>query len=203
MLHEKDGMDKHMLFDKNTKKQVDRKDLTFTLEDKMIYRQYECASDEIAALSKFFQDGGPTSHEQLFEQRYVIQEVSKPQFIMYSDISHITTGDLGKRIKSEVVLQNDAVDQHDVTMGKPQTMLECIENFRVLFAEDFSFRSGLTYSVLEEDNKNYIYDTLALPPEVAIAALLNPLFGGKLLLSDVICFCFINNQCFVFIIDMF
>jgi hypothetical protein len=41
---------------------IDRQLLMFSLTDQMILRQYECASEPVVLLSKFFQLDVPTSH---------------------------------------------------------------------------------------------------------------------------------------------
>ena len=180
MLDSEKGIDRKLLRDKTTGKPVPKETLTFTNKDKMIYRQYECAAEEIASLSRFFQIGGATAHEQIFEQRYLLQQLNLSQFPMYSDFSHTAGVDLGKRVKNEVVLKNSAVDQNNTSMGKPETMLECIETFREMFVEDFEQRCG--FFVMNKDEgagELSLTETESLPPDIAVATLLNPLYGGE------------------------
>ena len=110
-----------------------------------------------------------------------MQEMKQPLFLMYSDISHVPTGDLGKRVKSELVLQNSAVDKHkNVTLGKPEKMLDCIQEFRTIFVTDFQIRNGFSFIQVNDDGEQLLYNEDKLPSDVAVAALLNPLYGGKI-----------------------
>jgi hAT family C-terminal dimerisation region len=179
MLDDTKGIDRHLLKETSSQQKIDKHEFTFTPLDKMIYRQYECAAEEVASLSRFFQKSGATAHEQLFEIRYCLQELKKPKFQMYSDISHSDVSDLGKRVKCEVVLENSAVDQHEHTMGKPETMLDCIERFRYLFSQDFAHRIGLIEESQDNHGEAIVIDVPSLPTDISVAALLNPLYGGE------------------------
>jgi hypothetical protein len=89
-------------------------------------------------------------------------------------------------VKLEVVLENSAIDKHkNVMMGKPERMLDCIQEFRHLFIYDFHVRCGFT--VYNHDDQR-MENTKKLPAEVAMAALLNPLYGGKFQVSCDVCF---------------
>jgi hypothetical protein len=57
-------------------------------------------------------------------------------------------------------------------MGRPESAMDpCIELFRLLYADDMEARVGIT----EEDDE----PASKLPNDIAMACLLNPLYGGK------------------------
>jgi hypothetical protein len=159
---------------------VDRKENMFTPNDKKILRQYECGAEPCVQLSKFFQINGPTSHEVLFNLRARIEQLRSPSFSCFSDISHSNLKDLSKRMKTETVIASyiqDPTDTSDDESQRTEVMDICIEKFRDLFAADMEKRCGI-------DGKS------RLPADIAVACLMNPLYGGKLLPV----FCVQSNQ---------
>jgi hypothetical protein len=54
-------------------------------------------------------------------------------------------------------------------------MCLCIEQFRKHFADDLERRCGF----VELNDKDQWEDTVKLPVDIAVACLLNPLYGGK------------------------
>jgi hypothetical protein len=153
--------------------EVDKKDFMFTASDQMILRQYECGAEPVLFLSKFFQDGKATSHEILFQLRSRIEQMRSQKFVMYSDISHSDLEEHGKRSKAETVLHDNLVDYDEI--GRTQPMCLCIEQFRKHFADDLERRCGF----VELNDKDQWDDTVKLPVDIAVACLLNPLYGGK------------------------
>jgi hypothetical protein len=152
----------------------------FTPDDKKILRQYECGAEPCVQLSKFFQINGPTSHEVLFNLRARIEQLRSPSFSCFSDISHSNLKDLSKRMKTETVIASyiqDPTDTSDDESQRTEVMDICIEKFRDLFAADMEKRCGI-------DGKS------RLPADIAVACLMNPLYGGKLLPV----FCVQSNQ---------
>ena len=61
---------------------------TFTATDRMILRQFECASEPCVKLSKFYQLNDTTSHEVIFVMAAYISLMRESSFVMYDDISH-------------------------------------------------------------------------------------------------------------------
>ena len=69
---------------------------------------------------------------------------------MYANISHTSLPDLSKRYQSELVVKESELNEEkSATMGKPEIMLDCIEEFRSIFLDDFQQRCG--FMILEED----------------------------------------------------
>jgi hypothetical protein len=163
------GMDKDKLTAKDgTVRMVS--DFTFTPTDKLILRQFECASEPCVMLSKFYQVNGPTSHETLFVTTAYLALMRDSSFVMYDDISHTELEDLKIRKKTVYVLSSSHVVTDEDTGRKEQPMDPCIELFRKLYVNDMSHRCGLT-----EDGESVD----KLPKEIAMALLLNPMYGGK------------------------
>lgn len=158
---------------------VDAKEHVFTPSDKMVLRQYECAAEPCILLSKFFQLNEPVSHEILFNMRARLQDIRSPSFKMFCDLSHSDVRELGKRLKTETVVASYIRECPDHIGGATIPMSPCIEKFRDLYADDLEFRLGLT----TEANRDAHAEEL--PKDVAVACLLNPLYGGKLFLSSL------------------
>jgi hypothetical protein len=155
----------------NNGDELDRDHCIFTAEDKMILRQFECGSEPCLLLSKFFQLNESTCHETLFVTAARIAQLQEPTFSMYGDISHTELPDLTKRTKTVTVYTADHVLSGDGRTEQP--MDECIELFRSLYANDMAFRCGLAEDDMGTPVAKY-------PTIIAMAALLNPMNGGKL-----------------------
>jgi hypothetical protein len=178
MLGEK-GCDVKLLHDPNTDEPVDKMSLMFSPADQMVLRQYECASEPVVLLSKFFQLNVPTSHLVLVHLRARIAEMREPKFDMFADISKSKMEILTNRNKTETVLSHDDVldtDDHELVVP----MEPCIAHFRLLFADDLEIRCGL---VKETEQRGIVEDAKELPSDIAVSCLLNPLVGGKNLSS--------------------
>lgn len=158
-----DSGDKHLLEDANATVQT----LTFTRSDKSILRQFECGSLPCLLLSKFFQLSEPTIHETLFVIVARLTQMREPKFLMYGDISHSELPDLTKRHKTVRVWAEHLIDAEQEVVQ----MEDCILLFRSQYASDMSRRCGLTDA---QGN-----DVAKLPNFLGIAALLNPMLGGK------------------------
>jgi hypothetical protein len=155
-------------------KNVPVTDYTFTPHDKMILRQFECASEPCVRLSKFFQINDATSHETIFVTRAYIALMKKSSFTMYDDIAHTDLVDLRKRNKTIHVTSSSHEIVGDDGFSRDIPMEPSIELFRQLYASDLEERCGF----IDPDDGE---DSVQLPSETAIALLLNPLYGG---LSD-------------------
>jgi hypothetical protein len=155
---------------------VDKLSLMFTRPDRMVLRQYECGSEPVVLLSKFFQSDFPTSHLVLIHLRVRIAQMRETRFAMYADISHSNLELLSNRNKTETVLSDAAVDRED-DGGRVEPMVKCVADFRSLFADDLEHRSGLVERNV--DDVSVLEDVQRLPPDIAIACLLHPLVGGE------------------------
>jgi hypothetical protein len=76
--------------------------------------------------------------------------------------------------KTETVVSHDDVADGD-NHGRAETMEPCIARFRYLFANELEIRCGL---VKETGILDEVEDVQALPADIAVACLLNPLAGG-------------------------
>ena len=156
---------------------VKKTSLMFTQTDHMILQQYECAAEPALLLSKKFQLSIPTAHLVLINLRVRIAQMREPQFSMYGDISHSTILPvITDRKKTETVVSDDVTERDD---GPVVPMMDCIETFRAVFADDLELRCGLT--VRNKTNPDQLEPARSLPSDIAIAALLHPLLGGKCL----------------------
>lgn len=169
-----DGCDRHLLRNQYGET-VDKMSLMFSTTDQMILRQYECGSEPVVSLSKFFQMDVPTSHLVLVHLRACIAELRKPKFQMYADISHSPLESLTSRNKTETVLSDEVVDRED--HGRVEVMHKCVAKFRAIFADDLESRSGLVQ--WDEDNHLVATPVEELPSDLAISCILHPLVGGK------------------------
>ena len=166
------GMDKEKMVWKEGMTVPILSDFTFTANDKMILRQFECGSEPCVMLSKFYQINGATSHETLFVTVAYLSLVRETSFAMFDDISHTDLSDLKSRKKTVYVLSsNHVVTEAD--SGRNETPMDpCIELFQKLYADDMEVRCGLT--------ERPDFPCAKLPSEIAIALLLNPMYGGML-----------------------
>jgi hypothetical protein len=100
--------------------------------------------------------------------------MQEPKSAMFADISHSHMEVLTGRNKTETVVSHDNVADGD-DHGRAETIEPCIARFRYLFADDLEIRCGLVKEtgILEE-----VEDVQALPTDIAVACLLNPLAGG-------------------------
>ena len=147
-----------------------RSDFVFTPINCSILRQFECGSEPCLLLSKFFQKNAATVHETLFVILDRLQQIRASSFMMYADISHSEIPDLSKRTKTICVVSSNHIGTAED--GQVELLMEaCIEYYRSLFAKDISRLCGLTNSNGDDVEK--------LPHITAMAALLNPLYGGK------------------------
>ena len=163
------GVDKRLLYDSKGKA-TDIDNYRYTENDRMVLRQYECAAEPCYNLSMFFQNGGPTSHEVIFHLRTRIAEMRSPVFTMWADMSDsIDVPNLKKRLRLHQVRVKWSIADED---KRSVVMDDCIEKFRGLYARDMELRCGLVEKDTGEPAKK-------LPVDTAVAALLNPLYGGK------------------------
>ena len=153
-------------------------DFTFTPTDKLILRQFECGSEPCLLLSQFYQICDATSHKTLFVTAAYLSLMWDTCFAMYDDISHSDLKDLRTRKKTVYVVSSQHVLTEEHSGRNMQPMHPCIELFRQLYANDMARRCGL------RDDAGL--PTSKLPVETSIAALLNPLYGGKCLWAGFI-----------------
>ena len=104
--------------------------------------------------------------------------MKESMFMMFGDISHSELADLTKRTKTVRVVASyhmggDEDGQDELSMDM------CIEYYRCLYAKDMLRRCGLT-----DDNGERLEK---LPSIMAMAALLNPMYGGKSCFSFLSC----------------
>jgi hypothetical protein len=174
MLGEK-GCDEHLLRADAPGGAVDKISLMFTNTDQTILRQYECGSEPVLLLSKFFQLDDPSSHLVLVHLRARIAQLREHKFEMYADISHSPLEVLTGRNKTETVLADDATDRED--HGRVEPMHPCIARFRTVFANDLEVRAGLV--TVDPQNEHIRMPVTELPVDMAVSCILNPLVGGK------------------------
>jgi hypothetical protein len=154
---------------------IDKQEFMFSPTDKMILRQYECGSEPVVLLSKFFQLNVSTSHLVLVHLRARIAQLREPKFAMFADISHLNQESLTARTKTEMVLSDDVTDREE--HGRVESMQPCVNRFRLLCAEDLELRCGLVRRL--ETDRTFMEDVPEIPSDIAVACLLNPLVGGK------------------------
>jgi hypothetical protein len=152
---------------------VDKMQLMFLPMDQMILRQYECGSEPAVQLSKFFQSDYPTFHLILLNLRSRIAQMREPKFLMYGDVSHSNLEVLTNRSKTETVLSNAVEEREDV--GRVEPMVQCVADFRKLFADDLDVRCNLAQW---DEEKVSLMHVERLPPDIAISCLLHPVVGG-------------------------
>ena len=145
-------------------------DFTFTPTDKLILRQFECASEPCVLLSKFYQINGATSHETIFVTTAYIAMMRMTHFVMFDDISHTDLVDLKARKKTVYVVASTHPEA-DENGRKEECMDSCIELFRMLYADDMEVRCGLADTIGAP--------AIKLPSMTAVALLLNPLYGTR------------------------
>jgi hypothetical protein len=150
-------------------------EFTFTANDKLILRQFECGSDPCVQLSKFFQLNQATAHETLFVTAAYISLMRESSFLMYDDLSHTETSELRYRKRLTYVVSSQHVGSEEDMGRNEQAMESCIELFRMLYADDMEDRCGFT----EDNEKGEPEPANKLPIDLAIAVLLNPMYGGK------------------------
>jgi hypothetical protein len=134
MLGEK-GCDVGLLQHANGKP-VNKNSLIFTPSDQMIMWQYECGSEPVVLLSLFFQLDKPTSHLVLVHLRAQIAQLREPKFAMYADILHSGLQSLTRRLKTEMVVSDEATDRDD--HGQVTQMEPCISLFRSILRTTWS-----------------------------------------------------------------
>ena len=100
------------------------------------------------------------------------------KFAMYADISHSNLPVLTNRTKTETVLSNDVTVCDDLA-GRVEPMMQCVADFRRIFADDLEYRCGI--AVFDPTNKERV-EVKCLPQDIAIACLLHPLVGGMCML---------------------
>jgi hAT family C-terminal dimerisation region len=170
MLDEENGIDRHLVNESENGKD----DFMFSPTERLTLRQYECAAEPIVQLSDFFQLSVPTAHLVLVTLRARIAEMRSPQFWMYGDISNSEVEVLTGRKKTELV------GTEEVTANPVSPMLECIYDFRRIFADDIELRCKLKFH-----NMDHIFeDVERLPSDIAISCILHPLVGGKMRLVE-------------------
>lgn len=166
------GIDAKKLTVKEGAPLVSVSDFTFTATDKIILRQFECGSDPCVQLSKFYQLNKATSHETLFVTRAYIAMMRETSFLMYFDLSRTEIADLRPRKRTVYVVSSQHIAEPEHLDRPEKAMDPCVELFRMRYAEDMEDRVGIT----EEGSP-----ANKLPNDIALACLLNPLYGGELL----------------------
>jgi hypothetical protein len=106
---------------------VDKQDFMFSPTDKIILRQYECGSELVVLLSKFFQLNVLTSHLVLVHLQARIAQLREPKFAMFADISHLNQESLTGRTKTEMVLSDDVTNREE--HGQVESMQPCVNRF--------------------------------------------------------------------------
>ena len=171
-----DGDDKKSLTD-STSRYKTRQDFFFSKEDRMILRQFECGSEPCLKLSKFFQLNEATCHETLFVTTARLGEMMEQSFLMFGDISYSQMPNLRNREKT-VKVTDQLGDDDEGDDGNERSMDPCISLYRELYATDMAKRCGL----MNEDG----HPATKFPTMIAMACLLNPIYGGESQTTDVI-----------------
>jgi hypothetical protein len=164
------GVDNKKLHPKEGQQQYGISDFTFTANDKVILRQFECGSDPCVQLSKFYQLNKATAHETLFVTAAYISMMRETSFMMYDDLSHTELNDLRPRKRTTFVVSSQHIATEEDMDRPEQAMDTSIELFRMLYATDMEERCGML-----DDGE----PACKLPTDLAIALLLNPIYGGK------------------------
>ena len=94
---------------------------------------------------------------------------------MYDDLSDTETSELRYRKRLTYVVSSQHVGSEEDIGRNEQAMESCIELFRMLYADDMEDRCGFT----EDNEKGEPEPANKLPIDLAIAVLLNPMYGGK------------------------
>jgi hypothetical protein len=166
------GCDVHLLQDADGDP-VDRMTMMFSPTEQTILWQYECGSEPVVLLSKFFQLDVPTSHLVLVHLQARIEQLREPKFAMFADILHNPLEVLTGRNKTETVLSDEVTDCDD--HGRVEAMHRCVAKFRSVFADNLAVRCGLVI----KDNDKVLVPVKDLPQDIGISCLLHPLVGGK------------------------
>ena len=171
---EKKGCDANLLAGTDGSENA-KVEFMFSPKDHVLLRQYECAAEPVVHLTKFFQERKPTAHLVLFHLRARIAQMREKKFTMFADISYSDEPDLSKRHRSVTVLREDC--PREKLGGQVEMMHDSIALFRETFADDLEYRCKLTcYNDLDPKE---LEDVERLPKDIAVAALLHPLLGGK------------------------
>jgi hypothetical protein len=149
----------------------DREALTFSSTDRNILRQFECGSQPCLLLSKFYQLNEATSHETLFVTTARLAQMKESSFLMFGDISHSDLSDLKTRTKTVLVYSSTHPMVNAGSGREEKPMEDCIELFRELYVKDMGIRCGII-----KDNGSPV---TKLPNIIAMACLLNPLYGSE------------------------
>jgi hAT family C-terminal dimerisation region len=165
------GIDSSKLIRREGAPLVGVSDFTFTATDKLVLRQFECGSNPCVQLSKFYQLSKATAHETLFVTAAYISYMRQSSFLMYDDLSHTELADLRHRKRTIYVVSSQHVESQEDMGRAEQAMDPCIELFRMLYATDMEERCGF----IDKDGEA----VMKLPTDLAIACLLNPLYGGR------------------------
>jgi hypothetical protein len=110
--------------------------LTYTLQDKMILRQFEGAAGPAKHLSLFLQDKKHTWSYLLFTIRVILKQTASESFAIVADVSHMDcTVDLRRRgdktilVKREGALIDDDVEKNYVRV---EMMHPSIANYQTI-----------------------------------------------------------------------
>jgi hypothetical protein len=161
------GCDVHLLQDADGDP-VDRMTMRFSPMEQTILWQYECGSEPVVLLSKFFQLDVPTSHLVLVHLQARIEQLREPKFAMYTDILHSPLEVLTGRNRTETVLPDEVTDHDDHERG--EAMHRCVAKFQSVFAADLEVHCGL----VTKDDDQVLILVKDLPQDVGISCLLHP-----------------------------
>jgi len=155
------------LLTREEKESSDTSRLSYTNQDKKVYRHFEGAGEPSKQLCQFLQEDGDAWSYITFQLRHVIKASSADTIPIHADISHMdTTKDLRDRGDKTVLLKKSGVtvpDEVSKNYTKVETMDPLVEHYCELYTEDLTERLGL--------------DEEVLPTSLTFPVLLNPAFG--------------------------
>lgn len=144
-----------------------------TADEIEIVRQIECGYEPVVQLSKFTQGTYIMIFDWLFMIRHTCQEMSKPKFTMYEDISIDASVQNLRDRKRNIVVQT-----HSTYMAARQVGSVCmkkeVELARKVYVKNMQVRFGLTDEIGD--------DVKIIRKTVLHGAMLNPLSGTSCIL---------------------
>jgi hypothetical protein len=130
--------------------------LTYTLQDKMILRQFEGAAGPAKHLTLFLQDKKHTWIYLLFTIQVILKQTTSESFAIVADVSHMDrTVDLHRRgDKTILINREEAQIEDDVEKNyvRVETMYPSITKYPSLYADDLSQCLGLNETGLKPES---------------------------------------------------
>jgi hypothetical protein len=141
--------------------------LTYTLQDKMILRQFEGAAGPAKHLILFLRDKKHTWSYLLFTIRVILKQTTSESFVIVADVSHMDcTVDLHRHEDKTILVKREGalIDDDEVKNNvRVEMMHPSIAKYQSLYADNLSWHLGLVETRLK--------------PELTFSILLNLLYG--------------------------